>query len=185
MPHLRVLICQVDDATADVLTELAAFDLPTRGVATLQATNALDELEATTLTVGNAILRRLLQAEWELLDSALAEAYRQQQAAGAVIADGHEPLTIVSRFGTLQLRRQVLAHAATTSCLGMPCCRRMRAWSPHGVCRSGPACCPGAAVCRRGPLARLADPGAGGAVGHDGRDAGTRAWPAPSARRAG
>jgi len=100
MPQLRVLICQVEDPTADVLTELAAFDLPTRDVATLEPTTALDELEATTLTTGNAILRRLFQAQWELLDAALTEAYRQQYAA-TVTADGHASLTVVSRFGTL------------------------------------------------------------------------------------
>jgi len=45
MSHIRVLICRVDDPTTDHMTELAAFDMPTPDVATLEPTTTLDDLE--------------------------------------------------------------------------------------------------------------------------------------------
>ena len=41
--------------------------------ATLQPDTALDQLEATTHAIGTTILRRTLQAQWDVLDQALAE----------------------------------------------------------------------------------------------------------------
>jgi hypothetical protein len=78
MRRIRVVICEVDDQTPDTMTELAAFDLPPLDVATLAPGTALDDLEQTTYETGNAILRRTLQARWELADAALAEQYRQR-----------------------------------------------------------------------------------------------------------
>ncbi len=77
MRHIRVLICCVDDPTSDQMTELAAFDLPPADVAVLQPETALDELETTTQETGNAILRRTLQAQWELIDAELTDQHRQ------------------------------------------------------------------------------------------------------------
>ena len=77
MSHILVLICRVDDPTSDQMTELAAFDLPATDVTALQPDTALDELETTTQITGNAILRRLLQAHWEMIDAQLTEQYRQ------------------------------------------------------------------------------------------------------------
>ncbi len=77
MPHIRVLICRVDDPTSDQMTQLTAFDLPEADVTTLQPDTALDDLEATTHTTGTAILRRVLQAQWETIDARLVEQYRQ------------------------------------------------------------------------------------------------------------
>ena len=48
MSHIRVLICRVDDPASEQMTELAAFDLPTADVSTLQPETALDELATTT-----------------------------------------------------------------------------------------------------------------------------------------
>jgi hypothetical protein len=59
---MRVLICRVDDPASEQMTELAAFDLPTTDVSTLQPGTALDELEVTIQETGNVILRRTLQA---------------------------------------------------------------------------------------------------------------------------
>ena len=78
MSHIRVLICRVDDPTSDHMTELAGFDLPAADVTTLQPETTLDALETTTHTVGNEILRRVLQAQWELLDAQLTDQYRQR-----------------------------------------------------------------------------------------------------------
>ena len=113
MSHIRILICRVDDPASNHMTELAAFDLPTTDVAALQAETALDVLETTTQETGNAILRRTLQAQWDLIDAALTGQHRQSFSPQAVHADGHEMITVASRFGILTLSRQVCSHPAT------------------------------------------------------------------------
>ena len=110
MRHLRVLIAASDDLTSELLSEVAAFDLPLPDLTTLRPATALDELEATVFTTGQAILRRLLEVAWETIDAAVAAAYRHEHSAEAVTADGHEPLTVASRFGRLHLRCQVVCH---------------------------------------------------------------------------
>ena len=77
MRHIRVLICRVDDPASDPMTQLAAFDLPARDVSALRPETALDELETTTQETGNAILRRTLQAQWDLIDADLTDQHRQ------------------------------------------------------------------------------------------------------------
>ncbi len=77
MSHIRVLICRVDDPASDQMTELAAFDLPATDVTALQPETALDNLETVTQETGNAILRRTLQAQWELIDADLTDQHRQ------------------------------------------------------------------------------------------------------------
>jgi len=72
-----VLICRVDDPTADQMTELAAFDLPQADLLALQPHTALDELQTITYISGNAILRRLLQAQWDTSDAQVTAQYRQ------------------------------------------------------------------------------------------------------------
>ena len=76
MRRIQVVIQEVDDATTDPPKQLATFDLPQADLASLRPETALDDLEATTHQVGNAILRRTLQAQWDVLDAALAEQYR-------------------------------------------------------------------------------------------------------------
>ena len=115
MRSLRILICGADDLTADLLTELAAVDLPLPDVAALRPATVLDDLETSVLTTGQAILRRLLHAAWEAIDAALVAAYRHEHPVDALTADGHEPLTVVSRFGRLRLPRQVLCHRDTAT----------------------------------------------------------------------
>jgi hypothetical protein len=73
MRHIRVLICRVDDPASDQMTDLAAFDLPASGVSALQPESALDELETTTQETSNAILRRTIHAQWDLIDAFLSE----------------------------------------------------------------------------------------------------------------
>ena len=77
MSHIRVLICRVDDPACDQMTELAAFDLPPTDISSPKPETALDELETTTQETGNAILRRTLQAQWDLIDTELTEQHRQ------------------------------------------------------------------------------------------------------------
>jgi len=113
MSHIRVLVCRVDDPDSDHLTELTAFDLPPADVTALQPETALDELETITQATGNTILRRMLQAQWEIIDAELTEQYRQRFPPQPVHCDSHEPVTVVSRFGTLTLSRQVCQHLDT------------------------------------------------------------------------
>ena len=77
MSHIRVLICRVDDPTSDQMTQLAAFDFPAAAGAALQPETALDDLETTTYTTGNTILRRVLLAQWETSDATLVDQHRQ------------------------------------------------------------------------------------------------------------
>ena len=77
MSHIRVIVCRVDDPTSEQMTELATFDLPALDVSRLQPETALDELETTTQETGTAILRRTLQAQWDLIDAELTDQHRQ------------------------------------------------------------------------------------------------------------
>ena len=113
MRRIRVLICSVEEDISDEMTELACFDLPATDVTTLQPETALDELETTTLETGNAVLRRLVQSQWDTIDARLTELHRQRFSPELVTADGHETITVASRFGTLELKRQVCCHADT------------------------------------------------------------------------
>ena len=83
MRHIRVLVCEVDDQTPDTMRKLAAFDLPSAEVRALQPDTALDDLEQTTLETGNAVLRRVLQAQWETIDAQVADEYRRSFSPSA------------------------------------------------------------------------------------------------------
>ena len=113
MRHIRVLICQGDDGTPDVMAELACCDLPTPDVTTLHPETALDALEATTQDTGMTILRRLLHAQWDEIDAALVAQHCAQRAPAVVQLDGHETVTVASRFGLLHLARQVCVDPRT------------------------------------------------------------------------
>lgn len=110
MSHVRILVCRVDDACPDCMSELAAVDLPQIDPATLSTQTALDTLEATTLEVGQTVLRAALRAQWAAVDAELVAAYCRRFPAGQVCRDGHKAITVASRLGTLRLPRQVLSH---------------------------------------------------------------------------
>ena len=83
MRRIRVLICSVDEEQPEEMTELAAFDLPTADVTALRPETALDNLETTTQETGNAILRRVLQAQWDTIDAQLTQDHRQRFSPSA------------------------------------------------------------------------------------------------------
>ena len=83
MRRIQVIIREVDDQQPAAAKALATFDLPAPDVAALQPDTALDQLEATTHEVGTAILRRTLQAQWEVVDAELAAQYRQRFSPSA------------------------------------------------------------------------------------------------------
>ncbi len=106
--HLRVIICQVDDDTGEEpVSELSRFDLPPVPV---DLTAALDRIEALVARVGQCVLGRLLERQWEQLDAQAVARYCAHQPPGSVVADGYETLLVATRFGSVQLRRQVCAH---------------------------------------------------------------------------
>ena len=129
MRHIRVLVCQVDDETPDLMSELACFDLATPDVASLHPETALDAVEAVTQETGTAILRRLLHAQWDEIDAALVVRHCAQVAPAVVQKDGQEAVTVASRFGLLHLRRQV--------CVAPPCALILTHISVAGNPRAG------------------------------------------------
>ncbi len=115
MRHVRVLVCQVDDCTPDLMNELACFDLATPDGAALQPETTLDALETTTQEIGTAILRHLLHAQWAEIDAALVAQHCAQVAPARIQQDGQETVTVASRFGLLHLARQVCVDPRTQS----------------------------------------------------------------------
>ena len=77
MSHLRVIICRVDEGREEQMTELASFDLLEPKVSEMEADQALDEMEVTTAKVGHQVLRELFKAQWQEVDQALVNQYRQ------------------------------------------------------------------------------------------------------------
>lgn len=161
MRRIRVLICSIEEDMPEEMTELASFDLPATDVTALHPETALDELETTTHETGNAILRRVLQAQWDLIDARLTELHRQRFPAEQVTADGHAPITVASRIGTLELKRQVCSHADTqTHVMRWQCCvaSASRHHSHARPARMGVFVAPGLALCRGRPPPWVADP---------------------------
>jgi predicted negative regulator of RcsB-dependent stress response len=78
MSHLRVIICRVEDENEGEMSELASFDLAEVEVTTLKPETALDGLETTTQTVGQAVLRELLKQQWAEIDQQLVKQYQQE-----------------------------------------------------------------------------------------------------------
>jgi len=78
MSRLRVTICRVEEeGESEQTTEVARFDLAETDLARVAPGTGLDVLEATTQQTGQAILRRLLQAQWETADAAAVAAQRR------------------------------------------------------------------------------------------------------------
>ena len=77
MSHLRVIVCRVEDETSDKMSEIASFDLPNTEINTLCPINTIDELEQTTFEIGQPILKKIMQAQWEEMDNNLANKTRK------------------------------------------------------------------------------------------------------------
>ena len=128
MRRLQVVIREVDDQRPDPPKDLATCDLPTADRAALKPETALDDLEATTHATGNAILRGALQAQWEgsmpHWPSSIASVFPPPPRS----ADGHAPVKVARRFGTLERPARSSRRWATprTACRAMPCGRPTR-----------------------------------------------------------
>lgn len=67
-------------------------------------------MEATLYKQGQAVLKRAMQAQFEEIEADLVEAYRQDFPPEEVVGDGHSAVKVISRFGHLELKRQILSH---------------------------------------------------------------------------
>ena len=85
MSRLRVVLWQVeDDEAGEHETEVGRFELPGTDLARVEAGTALDVIEARTHQTGQAILRRVMQAQWEAADAAAVAAHRRLSPPGDV-----------------------------------------------------------------------------------------------------
>jgi len=108
MSRVRMLICRVDEEDDEQMTELARVDLP--AVPEQWGDAPLDRLEAQVATAGQRLLGRLCELQWEEVDAQAVARYCADAPPGSVWGDGSAVLTAASRFGTLQLRRQICTH---------------------------------------------------------------------------
>jgi hypothetical protein len=73
MSRLRVVMCRVaEEGESEQTTEVARLDLAETDLAAAAPGTGLDVLEAATHHTGQAILCRVLQAQWEATDAAVA-----------------------------------------------------------------------------------------------------------------
>jgi len=78
MGRVRVVVWQVEeDEAGERETEVARFELPGTDLATVAPGTALDVLEERTHQTGQALLRRVLQAQWDATDAAAVAAHRR------------------------------------------------------------------------------------------------------------
>ena len=78
MGKLKVLICEVDSEDGSKLREIASFDVEEKEVGKLEKVTALDELEGSTERIGQAVKRKLLEAQWQQIDEQLAVGYGER-----------------------------------------------------------------------------------------------------------
>ena len=108
MSQLIAMIVRIDDVDKpEVLSELWHRPLPRVNLEGLEAARYLDGLEEQVAAVGWALRRQLIVEQWRLTDRALVQAYQACHGGTEVTADGYEGLKVASRFGVVQLPRQV------------------------------------------------------------------------------
>ena len=56
-------------------------------------------------------MRQLIVEQWRLTDRALVTAYQERHGEAAVREDSYDELQVISRFGVIQLPRQVCYNA--------------------------------------------------------------------------
>lgn len=109
MSQLMVMIVRVDDLDKpEQLSEVWRQPVAEINPGEVEAERLLDRLEGQVTETGWALMRRLLVEQWRRVDEALVSAYCAQHGEAEVVAkDGHDPLKVASRFGIVQLPRQV------------------------------------------------------------------------------
>ena len=121
MSQLIVMIVRVDDVDKpEQVSEVWRQAVAEIDLAELAAERCLDRLEEQVSETGWALIRRLLVEQWRGVDEAWVLAYGAQQGGTVVVAkDGHDPLKVASRFGVVQLPRQV-CYDPGRECHGLP-----------------------------------------------------------------
>lgn len=76
MSRLRVTITRFDEES-NSSSEIASFDLPQQEIDPMQLTETLDRLEQQTIDIGNPILQKIMEAQWEETDIKLTQKARQ------------------------------------------------------------------------------------------------------------
>lgn len=109
---IAMIVRIIDDVNKpEVLSELWHQPLPRVNLEGLEAARYLDGLEEQVAAVGWALMRQLIVEQWRLTDRALVTAYQGEHRDAAVRGDGYDDLQVVSRFGVIQLPRQVCYNA--------------------------------------------------------------------------
>ncbi len=112
MSQLIAMIVRIDDVNKpEELNEVWRQPLPQVSLEGLEAAHYLDGLEERVTEVGWALMRQLIVEQWRLTDRALVRAYQERHREAAVREDGYDELQVVSRFGVIQLPRQVCYNA--------------------------------------------------------------------------
>jgi hypothetical protein len=84
MSRWCVLICRLDDEQQpEQLTELHRIELPSPDAAQLTPEHALDQLEADASAVGQAVIRSLVEQQWEEIDAQATAAHERLFPPGA------------------------------------------------------------------------------------------------------
>jgi hypothetical protein len=84
MSRWCVLICRrEDEQQPEQLTEVHRIELPGPDVARLAAEGALDQLEADASAVGQAVIRSLIEQQWEEVDAQATAAHERLFPPGA------------------------------------------------------------------------------------------------------
>jgi hypothetical protein len=112
MSQLIAMIVRIDDVNKpEELSKIWRQPLPQVSLGGLDAKRYLDGLEEQVTEVGWALMRQLIVEQWRLTDRALVKAYQERHRDTGVMADGYEELKVASRFGVIQLPRQVCYNA--------------------------------------------------------------------------
>jgi hypothetical protein len=102
-----MIVCHDAVNKSEELSEVWRQPLPRVTLERFEAARYLDGLEEQVTAVGWALMCQLMVEQWRFTDQALLAAYHEQHRDTPVSADGYEDLKVVSRFGVVQLPRQV------------------------------------------------------------------------------
>ena len=108
MSQLIAMRVRIDDRNKpEELSEIWRQPLAAVSLAGLDGERYWDALEERVTEVGWALIRPLLVEQWRLTEQALGRAYQAPYPGLRITGDGYEKLKGVSRFGVVQLPRQV------------------------------------------------------------------------------
>lgn len=109
MSQLIVTVATADNPdNPDELTEIWRRPMPSVNLDGIEAEHHLDCMEKNVEDMGWDLMKTLLVEQWRFTDQELVAQYRNvHEIPEGVTADGYDALKVVSRFGVIQLPRQV------------------------------------------------------------------------------